>query len=160
MRVICSMRYHNHVWEGLQADHGPLMTDCMQAVRTLARARFIQKGSVEMHPDEHSCHPCPDWLITALLQIWVQACRMLHLCALSFTREMRTSRGLVHSDIGVLEPLRACGLEYLTLSTMLQKYAEGLTAPPRLLLRSWMAAESCSWGDRLLKAFQQPFSRT
>lgn len=59
-------------------------------------------------------------------------------------REMRYRLNLyfpaVHIAVGAAELLHAFGMKYLTLLTF-RKYAEGSTAAPRLLLRSWSAAE-------------------
>ncbi len=73
-------------------------------------------------------------------------------------RGVCTFDGLVLGDFGAVEPLPSFGMEYIALLIIFRKYAEGLTADSRLPLRSCLAAESCSWGDRLLYAFQQPFT--
>ena len=79
------------------------------------------------------------------------ACRMLRLLTVSLAVEVPTS--------GCLEPFAVdAAVLLLVLFIILRKYAEGLTAAPRLLLRSCLAAESCCWGDRLLNVFQQPFT--
>lgn len=68
-----------------------------------------------------------------------------------------TSGGL-QFDVKDVEPPFCLDLKYLRLSISFWKYAEGLTSASSLALRSALTAESCSWGDKQLNAFQQPFT--